>query len=59
MTVRKSKADESPANHRVKGRIPLSIATKLGDVGITRLLLAARSGSVTSNPEKWAVRLRQ
>ncbi|KAJ5623451.1 hypothetical protein N7490_012056 [Penicillium lividum] len=36
-------ADESLANHRVKGRTPLSMAIELGDVGITRLLIYAKA----------------
>ncbi|KAJ5131839.1 hypothetical protein N7448_005997 [Penicillium atrosanguineum] len=45
--------DESLANHRVKGRTPLSMATELGDSGIARLLINARADVHASDEFRW------
>ena len=47
------KADESLANHRVKGRTPLSMATELGDSEISRLLINARVDVHASDESRW------
>lgn len=47
------KADESLANHRVKGRTPLSMATELGDIGITKLLIDAGADVHALDEIRW------
>ncbi|KAJ5769467.1 hypothetical protein N7520_004026 [Penicillium odoratum] len=49
------KVDESLANHRVKGRTPLSMATELGDVGITRLLIDAKADVHALDEIRWPI----
>jgi ankyrin repeat protein len=46
-------ADKSLANHRVKGRTPLSMATELGTVGITKLLIGAGADVQALDDTRW------
>ena len=46
-------ADNSLANHRVKGRTPLSVAIELGDVGMTKLLINAGADVQALDETRW------
>jgi ankyrin repeat protein len=46
-------ADESLANQRVKGRTPLSMATELGDVSMTSLLIDAGADVHALDKTRW------
>ena len=47
------KADESLVNHRAEGRTPLSMATELGEIGITKLLIAAGADVHALDEVRW------
>ncbi|GES66632.1 ankyrin repeat protein [Aspergillus terreus] len=47
------KADESLANHRVKGRTPLSMATELGEIDIIKFLIDAGADVHAPDEVRW------